>query len=141
MGVLLYAMVCGTVPFKAKTLPDLHKLILRCKYHMPSNLSEEIQDLIRRMLNPIPHQRIQLSEIKQHPWFSAPDYESCFEDSASPRFTGSFAANPLQKTNKKTILTKLFQLGFPTDFVEQSMKYGDINHATATFQLLELNQL
>lgn len=67
MGVLLYAMVCGTVPFKAKTLPDLHKLILRCKYHMPSNLSVEIQDLIRRMLNPIPHQRIPLAEIKMHP--------------------------------------------------------------------------
>ena len=67
MGVLLYAILSGTVPFRAKTLPDLHKLILRCKYEMPENISDQAQDLIKRMLNPIPHMRISLDEMKNHP--------------------------------------------------------------------------
>ena len=66
MGVLLYAMVSGTVPFKAKSLQDLHKLILRCKYKFPEELSPEIQDLISRMLNPIPYMRISLDEMLEH---------------------------------------------------------------------------
>ena len=50
LGVLLYAMLCGTVPFKAPTLEDLHKLILAGEYTIPDNLSSEATDLIRGMI-------------------------------------------------------------------------------------------
>ena len=50
LGVLLYAMLCGTVPFKAPTLEDLHKLILAGEYTIPDNLSTEATDLIRGMI-------------------------------------------------------------------------------------------
>ncbi len=41
LGVLLYAMLCGTVPFKAQNLEDLHKLILKGDFTFPVELSEE----------------------------------------------------------------------------------------------------
>jgi hypothetical protein len=34
-------MVCGTVPFKASNLEDLHKLILSGNFAIPENISEE----------------------------------------------------------------------------------------------------
>ena len=50
LGVLLYASVCGTVPFKAANLPDLHNLILKEEIVYPDFLSTEVKDLIKRML-------------------------------------------------------------------------------------------
>jgi serine/threonine protein kinase len=32
LGVLLYTMLCGVVPFKAPSIPELYKLILKGKY-------------------------------------------------------------------------------------------------------------
>jgi 5'-AMP-activated protein kinase catalytic alpha subunit len=41
LGVLLFAMLCGTVPFKASNLEDLHKLILKGEFVFPCELSVE----------------------------------------------------------------------------------------------------
>ena len=38
---------------------------------MPTSLSEETQDLIRRMLVVEPEKRITMEEIKNHPWFKS----------------------------------------------------------------------
>jgi len=41
VGVVLFAMLYGTVPFKANTMTDLHKLILKGKYALEDTISEE----------------------------------------------------------------------------------------------------
>ena len=55
MGVMLYAMVTGTVPFKANNLEDLHGLIVGGRYGVPGWVSEECRDLIGRMLKVNPY--------------------------------------------------------------------------------------
>ena len=50
LGVLLFAMLCGTVPFKASNLEDLHKLILKGEFNFPCELSSEAQALVRGMI-------------------------------------------------------------------------------------------
>jgi hypothetical protein len=42
-------MVTGTIPFKAKTIPDLHKLIIDADFGFPENvkLTSEFKDLVR----------------------------------------------------------------------------------------------
>ena len=42
LGVMLYAMLAGTVPFKANSMPDLHKVILRGKFVMPDHFSADL---------------------------------------------------------------------------------------------------
>lgn len=39
LGVLLYAVLQGTVPFKAANLSDLHKLIMEGSFHYPVPIS------------------------------------------------------------------------------------------------------
>ena len=58
MGVLLYAMLCGTVPFKAPTMKELHKLILRGKYSVPNHVSPEARNLMAGMINLVPANRL-----------------------------------------------------------------------------------
>lgn len=40
-GVMLYAMLCGTVPFKATNMKDLHKLISKGQFTFPIEISSE----------------------------------------------------------------------------------------------------
>lgn len=47
LGVVLYAMLCGTVPFKAPNMKELHVLIKRGDYKFPIEISEESKDLIK----------------------------------------------------------------------------------------------
>ena len=72
-GVVLFALVYGTVPFKASNMSDLHKLIIKGKYTLKSDVSEDVRDLLRRMLEPDPRRRLSIPEILCHKWFA--DYD------------------------------------------------------------------
>ena len=82
LGVLLYAMLQGTVPFKANNIADLHKLILKGDFDFAvETISEEAKDLIRKMLVLNPDKRIQIPELLNHPWVKEPAmYEDDNED-------------------------------------------------------------
>lgn len=68
LGVLLYAMLCGTVPFKATNMKDLHTLINKGEFSFPNAVSSEAEDLIRAMLTKDPVQWISLPEVLNHAW-------------------------------------------------------------------------
>ncbi|CDW78816.1 UNKNOWN [Stylonychia lemnae] len=67
-GVVLYAMLYGTVPFKANNMQDLHKLILKAKYNLKDEISEEAKDLLRKMLELDVSQRLTIKQVLSHPW-------------------------------------------------------------------------
>lgn len=69
-GVVLYAMVYGTVPFKASVMTELHKMILKGKYTLKNDVSEEVRDLLRKMLEVDPKRRFTIPQILCHNWFS-----------------------------------------------------------------------
>ncbi|KAI9154050.1 hypothetical protein LWI28_020342 [Acer negundo] len=68
-GVILYALLCGRLPFDDESLPNLFKKIKGGKYALPSNLPAGASDLITRMLIVDPMKRITIPNIRQHPWF------------------------------------------------------------------------
>lgn len=70
LGVILFAMVCGSLPFDDDSMSALFTKIKEAKYYMPNYITEEVKDLINRMLQPNPVKRITMKEIKQHPWYS-----------------------------------------------------------------------
>ena len=53
-GVVLYAMLYGTVPFKAHNMKDLHSSIITAKFSLRDTISEDAIDLIKHILEPDP---------------------------------------------------------------------------------------
>ena len=68
-GVILYALLCGTLPFDDESIPNLFKKIKAGMYSLPAHLSQLSRDLILRMLVVDPMRRITFQEIRNHSWF------------------------------------------------------------------------
>ena len=66
--MVLFAMLYGTVPFKANNMSDLHKLILKAKYNLKDEISEEAKHLIKSLLEINPQKRLSIKQILKHPW-------------------------------------------------------------------------
>lgn len=75
LGIVLYAMLQGTVPFKAPNMKELLAVITTKGFSFPVKISPEAKDLVERMLVVNPPDRISLPEILSHAWLKEADSE------------------------------------------------------------------
>ncbi|XP_026869468.2 serine/threonine-protein kinase SIK2 isoform X1 [Electrophorus electricus] len=68
MGVVLYVLVCGALPFDGPSLPVLRQRVLEGRFRIPYFMTEDCEHLIRRMLVLDPSKRLSLPQIKEHKW-------------------------------------------------------------------------
>ncbi|CAE7246611.1 mrkC, partial [Symbiodinium sp. KB8] len=65
-GVSLYAMLCGRLPFKGKSMAELKRSILRGQYHLPDHLSPSSVSLVNTMLTLEPRSRPRVGAVLAH---------------------------------------------------------------------------
>uniref|UniRef100_A0A8C2K8H8 non-specific serine/threonine protein kinase n=1 Tax=Cyprinus carpio TaxID=7962 RepID=A0A8C2K8H8_CYPCA len=68
MGVVLYVLVCGALPFDGPSLPVLRQRVLEGRFRIPYFMTEDCEHLIRRMLVLDPSKRLSIGQIKEHKW-------------------------------------------------------------------------
>ncbi|KAI8884407.1 Pkinase-domain-containing protein [Backusella circina FSU 941] len=68
LGVVIYVMATGSVPFDDKSLPGLHDKIKKGQVNYPAHLTDELKDLLSRIFVVDPTQRIIMTDIMCHPW-------------------------------------------------------------------------
>jgi len=73
IGVLLYLLFSGQLPFEGETSYDIHANIKKCNLNMKSdiwqNISDPIKDLISQMLIKYPINRLDSSDVLIHEFF------------------------------------------------------------------------
>ena len=67
-GIVLFAMICGYLPFEDSNTSKLYKKILNGTFDVPEDISLEAKDLIKGILNTDPSKRFTLDQIKNHKW-------------------------------------------------------------------------
>ncbi|KAM6304109.1 maternal embryonic leucine zipper kinase isoform 2-T2 [Podargus strigoides] len=68
MGVLLYALLCGFLPFDDDNIMAVYRKIMRGKYNIPKWLSANSTLLLNQMLQVDPKKRITVKHLLSHPW-------------------------------------------------------------------------
>uniref|UniRef100_A0A5F9D0P7 Maternal embryonic leucine zipper kinase n=1 Tax=Oryctolagus cuniculus TaxID=9986 RepID=A0A5F9D0P7_RABIT len=68
MGILLYVLMCGYLPFDDDNVMALYKKIMRGKYDVPKWLSPSSILLLQQMLQVDPKKRISVKNLLNHPW-------------------------------------------------------------------------
>jgi serine/threonine protein kinase len=68
MGVLLYALLCGYLPFDDDNINVLYKKIQTGKYELPAWLSQDSINLLNDLLQTDPKRRISMQQLVEHPW-------------------------------------------------------------------------
>ncbi|XP_011794807.1 PREDICTED: maternal embryonic leucine zipper kinase isoform X4 [Colobus angolensis palliatus] len=68
MGILLYVLMCGFLPFDDDNVMALYKKIMRGKYDVPKWLSPSSILLLQQMLQVDPKKRISMKNLLNHPW-------------------------------------------------------------------------
>jgi serine/threonine protein kinase len=68
LGILCYEFVTGSPPFESNERKETFRLICKGEVKFPSHLSNECRDLIRKLLNKNPKERLSLKDVINHNW-------------------------------------------------------------------------
>ncbi|KAJ3336446.1 MAP/microtubule affinity-regulating kinase 3 [Gonapodya sp. JEL0774] len=126
LGVVLYVLICGSLPFDGSTLPALKQRIVNGQYRVPGFMSQGVNGLISSMLVVDSKKRATLADVSRHPWFNEGENEEVVE-----------LLNPLTITpdQHKQILADLEEIGVDSLLLEKSLKENVYDHLTATYFL------
>ncbi|XP_033250417.1 serine/threonine-protein kinase MARK2 isoform X8 [Drosophila miranda] len=70
LGVILYTLVSGSLPFDGSTLRELRERVLRGKYRIPFYMSTDCENLLRKFLVLNPAKRASLETIMGDKWMN-----------------------------------------------------------------------
>jgi hypothetical protein len=128
LGVILFALVSGYLPFEDPNTSALYKKILAGDYKPPKFISSEVKDLIRRILETDPRKRFSIDQIRQHSWYQQ------VSESSIPRET-------IPEDNKLQIhlacLETLVEAGISKESVMEALQTNVFNSVTSYYYLLE----
>ena len=70
VGVILFTLCCGYLPFEDQNTSHLYKKILAGNYSTPKWLSSNVKDLLRKILEVKPTKRYTINDIRSHKWYT-----------------------------------------------------------------------
>uniref|UniRef100_A0A8C5BFP8 non-specific serine/threonine protein kinase n=1 Tax=Gadus morhua TaxID=8049 RepID=A0A8C5BFP8_GADMO len=79
LGVVLYVLVCGALPFDGSTLQNLRARVLSGKFRIPFFMSTDCEYLIRHMLVLEPSRRLSMEQINKNKWMRQGDPDPEFD--------------------------------------------------------------
>ncbi|XP_061037300.1 MAP/microtubule affinity-regulating kinase 3 isoform X1 [Eubalaena glacialis] len=126
LGVILYTLVSGSLPFDGQNLKELRERVLRGKYRIPFYMSTDCENLLKRFLVLNPIKRGTLEQIMKDRWINA-GHE---EDELKP-----FVEPELDISDQKRI-DIMVGMGYSQDEIQESLSKMKYDEITATYLLL-----
>lgn len=123
MGVVLFGMVCGYLPFQDPNFSKLAQKIVFKDFILPTTLSVDCRDLIRRMLLKSPGERITLEEIIKHKWVKE-SYDHVANDVSKFSYNMDFISRRIQTYN------------LSMEEVQKKLDNGVVDQDTITYHIL-----
>ncbi|XP_075693336.1 serine/threonine-protein kinase MARK2 isoform X7 [Rhinoderma darwinii] len=126
LGVILYTLVSGSLPFDGQNLKELRERVLRGKYRIPFYMSTDCENLLKKFLILNPSKRGTLEQIMRDRWMNV-GYE---DDELKPYIEPV----PDYKDPKRTEL--MITMGYTREEIQDSIINQKYNEVMATYLLL-----
>nr|CAD7393115.1 unnamed protein product [Timema cristinae] len=126
LGVILYTLVSGSLPFDGSTLRELRERVLRGKYRIPFYMSTDCENLLKKFLVLNPAKRASLENIMKDKWMNM-GYE---EEELKPYLE----PEPDYKDLKR--IEALVNMGYNRSDIEESLGNAKYDDVFATYLLL-----
>ncbi|CAJ0965668.1 unnamed protein product [Ranitomeya imitator] len=127
MGVLMYALMCGFLPFDDDNVMLLYKKIMRGKYEIPKWLSPGSVLLLSQMLQVDPKKRISVKHLLRHPWL--------FQGYPCP--VEWYSKCPLGYMDEDCMTELSVYSKLSKETMSQLISEWNYDHTTATYLLLQ----
>ena len=126
LGVMLYALLTGKMPFKGCTIEELHQSITTGNYRFASDyrLSHEAMDFICRMMEVSPDKRYSSFEALRDKWLRLNQREA--DEIQQKTLDNRVIVN-------KDIFTQLEVYGYKEKGINESLMNKKLNHASACY--------
>lgn len=114
LGVILFALLCGHLPFDDDNIKELYKKIASGTYTSPDYLMPNARHLISRLITVDPKKRATLEEVLAHPWVNE-GY-----DSPPPSYLPERPIITDSNHLSKDILNRLLAFGYKTEEINRA---------------------
>ncbi|XP_074039380.1 uncharacterized protein [Leptinotarsa decemlineata] len=125
LGVVLYVLVCGALPFDGCSLQALRDRVLSGRFRIPYFMSSDCESLIRKMLVLEPNKRYSVQQIKKHRWMQM---------GVPPAMPPTIVVSNCQPNEQ--ILRLMQSLGIDSSKTRESIRLGSYDHHAAIYYLL-----
>ncbi|XP_032388976.1 MAP/microtubule affinity-regulating kinase 4 isoform X5 [Etheostoma spectabile] len=126
LGVILYTLVSGSLPFDGQNLKELRERVLRGKYRVPFYMSTDCEGILRRFLVLNPTKRCTLDQVMKDKWINS-GYEG---DDLKPHI------EPVEDFSDPARIEVMVGMGFTSEEIKDSLLNQKYNEVTATYLLL-----
>ncbi|XP_068202325.1 MAP/microtubule affinity-regulating kinase 3-like isoform X18 [Palaemon carinicauda] len=126
LGVILYTLVSGSLPFDGSNLKELRERVLRGKYRIPFYMSTDCENLLKKFLVLNPARRASLETIMKDRWMNI-GYE---DDELKPYI------EPVMDFEDLKRIELLTEMGYSHIEIEESLKNNKYDDVYATYLLL-----
>ncbi|XP_053714321.1 serine/threonine-protein kinase MARK2 isoform X9 [Synchiropus splendidus] len=127
LGVILYTLVSGSLPFDGQNLKELRERVLRGKYRIPFYMSTDCENLLKKFLILNPSKRGSLEQIMRDRWMNVGHEEEELKPYIEPQ--------PDYKDPRRTDI--MLQMGFSQEEIQDSLVNQKYNDVMATYLLLD----
>ena len=132
MGIMLFFMVTGVMPFRADTVAKLKKCILDGNFTIPSFVSSNCSMLIRNILKSGASERHNVEQIKSSLWLKGQEFPDAHHSyHLTPCFDQDVATDEEQE-----VLEQLKQLGLNDNHLASTKDKDSRNSITGTYRIL-----
>ncbi|XP_041035211.1 MAP/microtubule affinity-regulating kinase 4 isoform X5 [Carcharodon carcharias] len=130
LGVILYTLVSGSLPFDGQNLKELRERVLRGKYRVPFYMSTDCENILKRFLVLNPAKRGTLEQIMKDKWINV----GCDGEELRPYVE----PEPDLGDNKR--IEVMIGMGYTREEIKEALTRHKYNEVTATYLLLGRNK-
>jgi len=144
LGVILYALLCGFLPFEHPNTNKLYAKIKAGRYEVPSFVSAGARDLISRLLTTDPARRYTPAHVRAHPWYRGlavpTDPPVPGAQPLPPAAAAALGGDPWAAVDGG-LVADMIAGGYRRADIVDALATRTRNHVTATYFLLRARKL